>query len=164
MNEFGSQGDGDGQEIRGRMAWQQAIKELLGAPGAVISMYSPDFSDWPLNQADVIAALDAWGQARRQPCVRMLARHFDVVQRDAPRFAQWRTRFAHLVVCHVLPEEFAAPQECLLLRNRGLLALPSQAFRLGSWCSGARLHAAVGLFDQVWQQSEPGFPAQALGL
>lgn len=164
MNESALLGDRDGQEVRGRMAWQQAIKELLSDPGAEISMYSTDFSDWPLNQTDLIAALDTWGHARRRPCIRMLARHFDIVQRDAPRFAQWRARFAHLMVCHVLPEELAAPQECLLLRNRGLLALPSQAFRLGVWCSGASLHAAVGLFDQVWQQSEPGFPAQALGL
>ncbi len=164
MSESISLGDGGGQEIRGRAAWQQAIKALLSDPGAEISMYSPDFSDWPLSRAEVVAALDAWGHARHRPCVRMLARHFDIVQRDAPRFVQWRTRFAHLITCHVIPEEFAAPQECLLLRNRGLLALPSQTFRLGLWCSEASLRAAVGLFDQAWQQSEPGFPAQALGL
>lgn len=159
-----SKGDEDRAEISGRIAWQQAIAELLRDPGAEISMYSPDFSEWPLNQADVIGALDTWGHGRRNPCVRMLARRFDLVQREQPRFAQWRTRFAHLIACHVLPEEFAAPPECLLLRQRGMMALPSESFRRGLWCVGARLHATVDSFEQSWQQSEPAFPAQMLGL
>jgi len=163
-DEPGFAGDEERMEISGRQAWQMAIQELLRDPGAEISMYSADFSDWPLNQPDVISALDAWGHTRRMPCVRILARRFDIVQRDFARFARWRTRFGHIIVCHALPEELAAPQECLLLSERGIVALPSDTFRRGLWCSGVRLHTATGLFEQAWQLSEPGFPAQTLGL
>ncbi len=150
--------------ISGRSAWQQAITELLMAPGPTVSMYSPDYADWPLNQLELIKALDAWGLQRQHPAIRMLARRFDVVQRDQVRFAQWRVRFSHLIDCRELPEDLPAPAECLLLPDRGLEARPSDGHRRASVCSGGRLHAAFERFDQVWVLSNPGFPAHVLGL
>ena len=147
-----------------RSAWQQAIANLLTEAGPTICMYSPDYADWPLSRSELITALNAWGLQRKQPCVRMLARRFDVVSRDHAAFAGWRKRFSHLIACHVLPSEIAAPPECLLLRDHGLLALPSEAYRLASACSGARHCILLEQFNQAWDQSEMGFSADVLGL
>ncbi|MHB1668853.1 DUF7931 domain-containing protein [Thiomonas sp.] len=150
--------------ISGLSAWQQAIAELLSAPGQTFSMYSTDYADWPLNQLELVNALDAWGLQRKHPSIRMLARRFDIVQRDQARFTQWRVRFSHLIDCRELPEDLAAPAECLLMPERGLVAIPSDGHRRASQCSGGRLHAAFERFDQAWALSDPGFPAHVLGL
>jgi hypothetical protein len=150
--------------LEGRSGWLQAIASLLTEAGPTICMYSPDYADWPLSRRELITTLDAWGLQRKQPCVRMLARRFDVVSRDQAAFAQWRKRFSHLIACHVLPSEIAAPPECLLLRDHGLLALPSETYRLAAACSGARHHGLLEQFNQAWDQSIMGFPANILGL
>ncbi len=150
--------------ISGIGAWQQAIAELLSSPGLSVSMYSPDYADWPLNQIELINALNAWGLQGKHPGIRMLARRFDLVQRDQARFTQWRLRFSYRIDCRELPENLPAPVESLLTPDRGLVAIPSDTHRRAAMCSSGRLHAAFEQFDQAWALSNAGFPAHVLGL
>ncbi len=150
--------------ISGIGAWQHAIAELLSSPGWSVSMYSPDYADWPLNQIELINALNAWGLQGKHPGIRMLARRFDLVQRDQARFTQWRLRFSHRIDCRELPENLPAPVESLLTPDRGLVAIPSDTHRRAAMCSSGRLHAAFEQFDQAWALSRPGFPTHVLGL
>ena len=151
-------------QVQGRVAWRHAVRSLLAQPGGAIRMYSPDYADWGLGDPDVIAGLDAWAIGRSQTSVRMLGQRFEGLQRDDPRFVQWRIRFAHVIACHALPEECGGLHECLLLPEIGLLVIPSEKSRLAIYCSGARLHAAVHAFDQAWEHSTPTFSAHTLGL
>ena len=164
MNTRAQETDAGDAQVQGRVAWRHAIRTLLAQPSGSISMYSPDYADWGLGDADLIAGLDTWAAGRSQPSVRMLGQRFDGLQREDPRFVQWRTRFAHVIACHALPEESADLQECLLLPEIGLLVIPSEKSRLAIYCSGARLHAAAHAFDQAWEHSAPTFSAYTLGL
>lgn len=150
--------------IQGRLAWEQALRELLADPGPEFWMFSPDYADWPLNQVEVIARLDAWALGRKQPCIKMLARSFDRVTRNFPRFVRWRTQFAHLIECHSLPADQPAPAEGLWLLGRGVQALPADHVRRAVACDAASLLEARHVFDEAWERSEVDFPATTLGL
>ena len=164
MNTRTQETDAVDAQVQGRVAWRQAIRTLLTQPSGAIRMYSPDYADWGLGDAELIAGLDAWAVGRSQLSVRMLGQRFDGLQRGDPRFVEWRARFAHVIACHALPEESAGLHECLLLPEIGLLAIPSEKSRLAIYCSGERLHAAAHAFDQTWEHSAPAFPAYTLGL
>ena len=164
MNTRAQETDAGDAQVQGRVAWRHAIRTLLAQPSGSISMYSPDYADWGLGDADLIAGLDTWAAGRSQLSVRMLGQRFDGLQREDPRFVQWRTRFAHVIACHALPEESADLQECLLLPEIGLLVIPSEKSRLAIYCSGARLRAAAHAFDQAWEHSAPTFSAYTVGL
>ncbi|OIQ91533.1 hypothetical protein GALL_265440 [mine drainage metagenome] len=148
----------------GREAWQQALRERLADPGTSCCLYSADYADWPLHEAAVVAALEAWALTRRQPCLRMLARRYDGLIRTAPRFVDWRARFAHLIECRELPDGVDEPAEGLLLAHDGVVAKAVEHGRAGFICRGAAWLAATQRWDAAWERSHPAFAAYTLGL
>lgn len=150
--------------LQGRAAWQQALREFLRDPGPQWSMYSEDYSDWPLGEPAVVEALRAWALPRRRPCVRMLARSYERLMQECPRFVRWRTEFGHLLECRELAADLPAPSEGLWLRDNGLLALPAQRERRAVRTTEASWQASLLGFEQAWDLAEPGFAPTALGL
>lgn len=152
------------ERIEGREAWQQALAALLAQPGSSLALYSPDYADWALNRTELVLGLDAWVADRRQPCVRVLAGSFEVIERDHPRFAAWCQRYSHLVQCHLVGEGTQLPPECLLAGDHGLLALPADHGRLAVPCEGPGWRDALETFDMAWERSTPGRVGASLGL
>ena len=150
--------------LLGRVAWQQALREGLGAPGAGFGMYSDHYEDWPLDEVDVVQGLRSWALARRRSCVRMLARSYRDFPRDFPRFARWRLDCGYVIECRELPPSIEAPSEGLWLRERAVLALPAQRQRRSLILRGARAQVSQEAFEQAWELAEPGFAPDVLGL
>ena len=166
-------GDGDARDesdvtrpplIEGRSAWIEALGSILMAPAPGFCLYSPDYAEWPLDDARVVDALTRWALSRRGISMRMLARNFDFVQTRAPRFVQWRIQFAHVVACQSIEPRFAEPAEGVLGAMRGLVALRGTHARRAVWVEGAALHAEQGGFDAAWDLSEPAFAPTIAGL
>lgn len=155
---------GSADIVAGRLAWQQALREHLLDPGPLLNLYSDDYTDWPLGESALVRALTDWALPRRQPCVRMLARDYEQLRRDCPRFVRWRVDFGHVIECRVLDVNLPAPPEGLWLRDHGLIALPAQRehravrVREGAW------QASLQAFEQAWDLAEPGFSPGSLGL
>ncbi len=148
----------------GREAWQQGLRALLADPGAACCLYSADYGDWPLGEVAVVEALDAWALTRRQPGWRMLARRYDGLARAAPRFVEWRTRFAHLIECRELPDGVDEPAEGVLLSGHGVIAKAVEHGRAALVCRGAAWLAAMQRWEAAWERSQPAFAAYTLGL
>lgn len=125
-----------------------------------------DFTLWPLDEPQLLASLTAWlrGGAHRQ--LVLLAAGFDEVPRRHPRFVGWRRLFTHAVSPFVAPEDLAGTLPTLLLDDDGTLVRLIDAVH---WRGRASADERSALpwreqIDAVLQRSEPGFPAQALGL
>ena len=152
------------QAIEGRLAWRQALRDLLLDPGAQVCLYSEDYADWPLDEAGVVEALTRWALPRRRPCMRMLARDYSKLLAASARFVRWRGDFAHILECREIPPEIEAPAEGLWLRERALVALPAQRERRALLQAGRDCQASLQVFEQAWDLGEPGFVPRALGL
>ena len=62
----------------------------------------PDFQDWPLNERVVVETLARWAHSRRKLVV--FGHNFDSLSRNAPRFAEWRRQWSHIVQCRSDPD------------------------------------------------------------
>ena len=152
------------QVVDGRLAWQQALRELLLDPGAQLCMYSDDYAEWPLDESALVQGLARWALPRRRPCMRMLARDYSKLLAGNSRFVRWREEFSHVIECRELSPEIEAPPEGLWLHERALVALPAQRERRALLQAGRDCQASLQMFEQAWDLAEPGFVPRALGL
>jgi len=128
-----------------------------------ITLSDPDFADWPLGERAVVDALNRW--ARRGRTLKMLARHYDPLRLQHPRFVQWRVTWSHLVEAHAcmgaagaeLPSAFGSPVWTLErldpLRNTLVASTDAE-----------RRVALQERVNECWLRSTPSFPASQLGL
>lgn len=151
----------------GRLAFEGAVRAAMAAAGTegwhTIILVDDDFHDWPLGERSVIEGLNAWAHRGRR--MRLLARDFQALRLQHPRFVQWRTTWAHLIEAHAVTQ--ASPHE-----------LPS-AIWTPSWTlerldpvhgsavaerSAERRVALHERLDDWWARGRPGFAASTLGL
>ena len=81
------------------MALRKAMVQAAQSRQREICLVDPDFEVWPLDDAEFLAALAAWG---RLPLRRMIlvACNFNLVPRSYARFTEWRGNWAHVVEAH----------------------------------------------------------------
>jgi hypothetical protein len=150
--------------IEGRLAWHQALRELLLDPGAQVCMYSDDYAEWPLDESVLVQGLARWALPRRRPCMRMLARDYSKLLAGNSRFVRWREAFSHVIQCRELSSGIEPPPEGLWLGERALVALPAQRERRALLQAGRDCQGSLQMFEQAWDLAEPGFAPRALGL
>jgi hypothetical protein len=148
-----------------RSEFHQAVTDVLVRSRIGIAMADYDFSDWPLESPEIVAALS---RILREPGsgMRVVVQSPDWLERHSARFASLRATFADRVACRQPPPGIA-PGEGLLLgdrmhllrrahyesfRGRVQLAMPEQA---DPW-----RHK----FEMLWQESTPCLAAKTLGL
>ena len=156
----------------GRVAFVAALREAVLAATAQgcreMFWVDADFVDWPLSDAEVLAALTAWARPPRR--LHLLALDFEALRLRHPRFVRWRSTYGHCVqpraVDPALASSFsggglaaallAAPLSVRLFdapSGRGALSLaPIDARRTREQ------------FDALAQRSCESFAATALGL
>jgi len=156
----------------GRAAYVTALREavLSATAQGCREMFWVDanFVDWPLSDAEVLAALTAW--ARPSRCLHLLALDFEALRLRHPRFASWRSTYGHCVQARAVDPELAssftsggvtaallaAPLSLRLFdapSGRGVLSLePIEALRTRE------------RFDALAQRSCESFAATTLGL
>jgi len=131
----------------------------------------PDFSLWPLSDAEVLEALRNWASVRSR-CLLMLAQDYERVMRMHPRFVSWRRMYGHLVVAKQYNgDEAGAPGTAgqvvsLLLGSTPLMwCLWNWGVGRGSMGEGLRSFTEARLWiDAITQRSTDSFAASTLGL
>ncbi len=145
-------------------ALRQAFADIAAAGPREIWMCDEDFADWPLNEPQVIEYLSRWAMGHRTCTV--MALHYDHVQRQHPRWVQWRQQRAHVVRCRTPDEADRRDLHCVLLAPGVLtLRLVDRVLYRGSMST--ELADAVRErehLDALMQRSIDAFPASTLGL
>jgi pimeloyl-ACP methyl ester carboxylesterase len=153
--------------IDGRSAFNDAVRDAcaqaLHARERELCFSDVDFLTWPLDDADVLAALAAWARLPQRRLV-LVASSFDALPRRFARFTEFRRTWAHVVEAHVTDVE-PSQVPTLLLAGRASVMLSDRL----RW-RGHRLElddevaAWREVLDVLLQRSEPGFGANTLGL
>jgi hypothetical protein len=123
------------------------------------------FEYWPLDDAELLAALTAWLRLPQRRLI-LLAASFDEVPRRQPRFNSWRRDWSHAMQCWQASEEMAADLPTVLLDDG---AVSVRLIDAEHWRGRAELDARSARLwrdrvDVVLQRSAPAFPVNALGL
>ena len=157
--------DAVARTFEGRQGFRDALVAGLADDAASEWWWTdPDFTDWPLDDPALIAALEHW-LARPGRQLTLLACDFEALQRRWPRFVAWRRERAHRVFGReVAIDRSQMPTLLLTAAPRGVQVLDRVRWR------GVRIddaHAwreAREIVDALMQQSEPSFAATTLGL
>ncbi len=151
----------------GREAFAQTVRDALACAAREgwreLILSDATFGDWPLHERAVVESLQAWAHSGRQ--LRMLAVHFDVVQRQQPRFVRWRQTWDHIIECRQCrgadPQDFPSAiwsPAWVLQRHDPLRSV----FVCDN--AAARRLALRQVLDEWRHNSSAGFPASTLGL
>ncbi|WP_309679510.1 hypothetical protein [Polaromonas sp.] len=156
----------DGQ-FSGRSEFTELIRQAFamaaGQGWREIMVSDPSFADWPLGERAVVQALHDWSSSGRK--LTMLAKNYDEIVRQHPRFVTWRRTWSHIVECRAsvttatddLPSALWSP--VWVLERRGL-----------ERCTGitssdaARRVALRERLNERLHKSTLSFPATTLGL
>ena len=161
------------QRFAGRAEFQRLLVEALAWAGEQgcreLHAWDASFVDWPLSDAQALAALAAWGRQGRQ--LNLLALQYDDIVRRHPRFVRWRRDYAHCVTARAVEPELRleAVPESLLLVSGAESTLTLRLFDRHLWRGELSLDPAQrqrGLewFDALAQRSSDSFAPTTLGL
>ncbi|KQW41253.1 MULTISPECIES: hypothetical protein [unclassified Roseateles] len=161
------------QSFAGRADFQRLLIETLAWTAEQgcreLHAWDASFVDWPLSDAQALAALATWARSGRQ--LHLLALQYDDVLRRHPRFVRWRRDYAHCVTARAVDPEVrvdAAP-ESLLLAAGAESTLTLRLFDRHLWRGEISVDAAQRLralewFDALAQRSSDSFAPTTLGL
>lgn len=155
-------------QIASRAEFHDAVRAALARAEAAksreIVMSDRTFTDWPLDDREVIAALSRWADAHST--FTLIAHSFDELARRQPRFVAWRQQWSHVVRCRSDPE-LAAEEipSMLLVPGHVVLRLLDRSHYRGTLSSrAADLSESREATDALLQRSEEAFPVTTLGL
>jgi hypothetical protein len=153
--------------IDGRSDFTAALRLALSRAASErardLCIVDPDFSSWPLDDAQGLDALSAWARLPKRRML-MIAGRFDDVSRRYPRFTEWRRTFAHMVECRATEVE-ASQIPTLMLAGAHSLHLADRLRWRGHWLADdSEISAWREVVDVLMQRSEGDFPANTLGL
>ena len=154
--------------IDSRAGFAAAVRDALtrarDAGAREVLLCDPTFDDWPLDELAVVETLGAWAGPSRKLFV--LAHDFDHLARAAPRFAEWRRLWSHVVQCRS-NAELAAEQvpSVLLVPDVVCIRLHDRSRLRGTLSErAADLTSCRERIDAFLQRSSEAFPATTLGL
>ena len=160
--------DSNSRLITSRSEFQTSLKDAFAmvAESGVSEIWLCDenFSDWPLNEPEVVALLTRWSLSHRR--CNVLSLDFGVLQQRHPRWVQWRRDRAHVVHC-MTPDESGGSHLPSLLFAPGVVSvrLADRVRYRGRLTTAAedtaRMREEVGA---VFQRCVEAFPASTLGL
>lgn len=147
-----------------------AFENMNRAGSRQVLMCDEDYLDWPLGAPETIVRLSAWAQPHRE--LHVVARTFDGLARQHPRWVTWRRHRSHVVRCRSPSEHLetaggGAVVLPTLLIIPGLLALrlTDQArFRGRLTTHAGDIESLRQQFDALSQQSFDSFAVTTLGL
>lgn len=145
-------------------AIRAALTQAADAGASEICMVDPDFDDWPLNDRAVVEALARWALSRRKLVV--FGHNFAELSRGAPRFAEWRRQWSHIVQCRSDPEIEAQQVPTLLLVAGQVAVRLLDTVRYRGVVSGRASDQVEcrETIDALLQRSVEAFPPTTLGL
>jgi hypothetical protein len=153
--------------FQGRAAFEQLVRDAFrraaeeGWPEIIISDAS--FEDWPLREKVVCDALHAWSKSGRR--FTMLAKRYDSVLSNQPRFVSWRKSWSHIIECRQCKSADALDFPSALWSRGWVMQRLDLARSTG--VSGPEPERRVALRELLGERlrsSSPGFAATTLGL
>ena len=151
----------------GEADFQQAVAQLLAAPGRELRIFDPNLSALRLNDPGRIEQLRAFLLASRTRRIYIALHDPGHVTRECPRLMSLLARFAHAIQVHCTHEEIRAIQDSFLVLDQShYVRRPVAQFYRGA----LGLHddtealAMRGRFQEIWAASFPGVSASTLGL
>ena len=141
-----------------------AIAQAAACDASEICLVDPHFSDWPLNERGLIESLTQWISSRRKLTV--VAHNFDELARRAPRFAEWRRQWSHVVHCRAV-DDVESDQVPTILYVAGLASVRLlDRVRYRGTVSGRPADHVESResIDALLQRSSEAFPPTTLGL
>jgi hypothetical protein len=155
-------------QIASRKDFHDAVRGALAlaaeSGASEICLVDSHFNDWPLNERGLVESLSKWASSRRRLFV--VAHSFDDVARRAPRFAEWRRQWSHIIVCRST-DELEADQVPTLLFVPGLVCvrlLDRVHYRGTVSCRPSDHVECREAIDALLQRSAEAFPVTMLGL
>lgn len=152
----------------GRTAFHDAVRRLLADAARLgwreLCWCDPDFADWPLDDAAVLASLSAWLRPYRRLTV--VAAGYDDIVRRHPRWVAWRRLWSHSVVCRQADDDIAADLPTLLVApGAAALRLLDRARHRGTVSTAGPDVAQTKIeFVSFLRHSADAFGATTLGL
>jgi hypothetical protein len=143
-----------------------AALAVAAVQGGSLMLVDADFAAWPLGQRSVVEAFQQWALGAGGGRCQLLAADFATLPVKHPRWAAWRPRWAHRVVCHQAPPELASSLWPTLIVEGcvGLRLLESRVGR-GVWSRDVpTLRAWQREVDVILQRSDEALPPTVLGL
>lgn len=129
-----------------------------------IVLVDPDFEGWPLDDPRLLDPLTDFARlpGRR---LQLLARRYDKVLREHPRFVAWRRTWGHAIEARVYEEVTPVVPSLLLVDRRwALQILVRDTWHGQVWSEPARAYRCWESADALLQRGEPGFAQTTLGL
>ena len=151
----------------GRVAFAEALRQALASAASrgwtELWLVDDNFADWPLGEAAVVQSLQAWvGRGRR---LRLMAREFDTLRRQHPRFVAWCSTWQHLIEAHALRQLAAHELPGVVWTPEWTLERldPVRCISVASHARerGVALHERLG---EWWKKGQPAFAPTTLGL
>ncbi|WP_295546029.1 hypothetical protein [uncultured Pseudacidovorax sp.] len=142
---------------------REAIRVAGGRAWPTLWLCDAGFADWPIGEAGVIDALQAWaGSARR---LRLVMQDDRLLRARHPRFVAWRQRWDHIIDCRLCAASDAADLPSALWTPGWTVERHDPARSRGSSSdSPAAVASLRQRLDDVFARGRPGFPASILGL
>lgn len=156
-----------GAVIDGRSAFTRALQRSLSHAmrqrERELCLVDPDFETWPLDDAQLLAALDAWARLPQRRLV-MVGTRFDTIARRFSRFTTWRGTFAHVVEAFATGVEPSQVPTLLLAGPASVMLADRLRWRGHALSDDKEVADWREVVDVLLQRSEPGFGANTLGL
>jgi hypothetical protein len=155
------------KRFEGREEFRQLVRDALACAARdgwrEIVLSDASFEDWPLGERAVTESLQAWSKTGRKMV--LLARRYELVQRQHPRFVTWRAKWSHIITASAVPS--ADPLELpSALWSPGWVMERRDVERCNGFC-GSEPDRRVLLRENLneWlQKSSSSFPSTRLGL
>jgi hypothetical protein len=148
-----------------RAAVRTSVDAAMARGSRSLLFVDADFSAWPLDDPALLDALAGW---LRRPGRRLtlLGQRFERMEREHPRFTQWRPAWSHGIEARC-PDEVPTDGLETLLLDDGPTVLtlwqrdPPRGRAAGDPAAAA---AARDRIDAPLQRSTPAWPVRPLGL
>lgn len=151
------------EDFHAALRW--ALAHALAQRVRRLYWLDPDFAAWPLDEAWVLEPLTAWLRLPQRRLV-LVARTYEQVARQHPRFVRWRRDWAHAIEAWSPAEGAELPLPTLLI-DSGPLCL--QLHDSQQWRGRLALDEAAARqwrdeIDALLQRCESAFAAYTIGL
>lgn len=164
--------EAEGGRLDGWAAWALAVRALLSEAAAHptdLFLFDDDYTRWPLGEAGCVDSLEHWALSGRARHLTLLARQWDAVPRQHPRWVRWRAPWGHRVSCKSLPENEESAWQTLrpmmVLKDRLGIELLDTEHGIGHWSRRpATLQEWWRSGDAISQRSVDALPVTTLGL
>ena len=145
-------------------AWHRALARVAERGCRELLLCDADYAHWPLGERATLEHLSAWVMSHRRLVV--LAAQFDTLQRQHPRWVNWRRQWSHVVQCRQVDAADVAAIPSMVLAPGEVSLRLRDPVRFRGRLSFERADAVRDAddLDAFLQRSHEAFPVTNLGL